>query len=104
MQLITNCLDKVRTWPVCSNTHFTPRADSPIAEVLRMGPLCDQGMLEATGFPVLAIVDTAEDSQFDALLRGFRDRSGLPPSAAAIALSGRKFHGQRGRPWQALEG
>ena len=56
------------------------------------------------GFPVLAIIDEAADSQFDALLQAFREGISLPASGAAIALRGQKFHGHHGRPWVAEPG
>ncbi len=39
-----------------------------------MGPGCQRTRAPETGFPLLAVVDTAAGSQFDALLRGFRRR------------------------------
>ncbi len=104
MELITHCPAKVATWSACSGGTFVPAPAGPLGEVLGMGPDCQRTRAPETGFPLLAVVDRAEGSQFDALLRGFRQRASLPDSAAAIALSGRKFHGQRGRPWQAMEG
>ena len=50
------------------------------------------------------LIDTSEDSQFsrlnDALGRGAHAPDGL----VCIALTGRKFHGQHARPWQAERG
>jgi BirA family biotin operon repressor/biotin-[acetyl-CoA-carboxylase] ligase len=52
----------------------------------------------------LALVDRAEGSQYDALLAAARGPAGAPGPVAAVALTGSGFHGNRGRPWQAVRG
>lgn len=49
----------------------------------------------------LVAVQWAERSQFDLLLE---QESEIPRGTAAMALEGQNFHGQRGRPWQAVSG
>ena len=53
---------------------------------------------------VVAIVDEASESQFDALRSLMRLGESIPDRFACIALAGKKFHGNRNRPWQALRG
>lgn len=43
-------------------------------------------------------------SQYDTLRRVISDRQDLPGHGVCLALSGRQFHGQQGRPWQAVSG
>lgn len=43
-------------------------------------------------------------SQYDTLRRVIADRQDLPGHGVCLALSGRDFHGQQGRPWQAVSG
>lgn len=50
------------------------------------------------------VADHAPYSHFDLLIRLIRDGCDLPGGLLLQAKSGRKFHGQKGRPWQALEG
>lgn len=56
------------------------------------------------GFDAVLLVDEARESQFDALLAQLRRDPAPPPAAVALALTGQKFHGHRGRPWTALRG
>ena len=56
------------------------------------------------GYDAVLLVDEARESQFDALLAHLRRDPAPPPAAVALALTGRKFHGHRGRPWAALRG
>ncbi len=55
------------------------------------------------GWGALVVVDGAAGSQYDALLAATR-RERPPQPVAAVALTGRGFHGNRGRPWQAVRG
>ncbi len=57
----------------------------------------------ATGWRALVVVGTAPASQYDALLHATR-RQPPPGPVAAVALTGERFHGNRGRPWQAVRG
>ena len=50
------------------------------------------------------IVAEAPSSQFDALRVSLADGLGLPGPTACVALTGRGFHGQRGRPWSSAPG
>ncbi len=50
------------------------------------------------------IVGDARSSQFDALRESLAAGLELPGPTACLALTGRGFHGQRGRPWAALPG
>jgi BirA family biotin operon repressor/biotin-[acetyl-CoA-carboxylase] ligase len=50
------------------------------------------------------VVSEAPSSQFDALREALAAGLDLPRPTACVALSGRGFHGQRGRPWAALPG
>jgi len=56
------------------------------------------------GVPCLVVVREAPRSQFDAVLEALKTATTLQDGTAAIGLRGKKFHGQRGRPWQAEEG
>lgn len=58
----------------------------------------------APGWLALAVVQEAGSSQYDALLEMTRAPAGLPGPVAALALAGRGFHGNRGRPWLAVPG
>lgn len=56
-------------------------------------------------FWALAVVQReASRSQYDALHEALGRGLALPGPTACIALSGRSFHGQRGRPWVAQRG
>lgn len=57
-----------------------------------------------SGWLALAVVDSSASSQYDALLEMTRNSDGLPGPLAALALHGRGFHGNRGRPWLAERG
>ncbi len=52
----------------------------------------------------LLLVGAASRSQFDALADATAAGLRLPGPVAAIAGTGRGFHGQRGRPWRASPG
>lgn len=43
-------------------------------------------------------------SQYDTLRQVIAGRQDLPGHGVCLALSGRDFHGQQGRPWQAVAG
>jgi biotin-(acetyl-CoA carboxylase) ligase len=53
---------------------------------------------------VATVVGEAPSSQFDALRESLAAGLQLPGPTACVALTGRGFHGQRGRPWAALPG
>jgi BirA family biotin operon repressor/biotin-[acetyl-CoA-carboxylase] ligase len=57
-----------------------------------------------SGYSGVLVVNRATDSQFDRLLAGLRGASSPAPALLAIALTGEKFHGYRGRPWRAEAG
>lgn len=67
----------------------------------RVGAVADEAF---SGYDAVLLVDEARESQFDALLAHLRRDPAPPPSAVALALTGQKFHGHRGRPWTALRG
>ena len=50
------------------------------------------------------VIDHAEQSQFSALLDALKEGLSLPDGLVALALTGRRFHGQRQRPWSAVRG
>jgi BirA family biotin operon repressor/biotin-[acetyl-CoA-carboxylase] ligase len=50
------------------------------------------------------VVAEAPSSQFDTLRERLDHGLELPGPVACLALSGRGFHGQRGRPWQSAPG
>lgn len=52
----------------------------------------------------VVIIDTAPESQFDALIQALKQNPPGNDSLNAIALSGDRFRGQRNRPWTALRG
>ncbi len=52
----------------------------------------------------LLIVDDVPFSQFDGIVAHLRRGEVLPDRAACIALSGRRFHGQRNRAWSVERG
>ena len=56
------------------------------------------------GWLALALVASIDTSQYDIMLDMARAAAGLPGPLAALALSGRGFHGHRGRPWLAERG
>lgn len=49
-------------------------------------------------------VQTASRSQYDLLVSLQQEGIRLPDGIICLAGSGQEFHGQRGRPWNALEG
>jgi len=53
---------------------------------------------------VMVLIDTAERSQFDAMLEVIRSNVVLPNQIVCLALTGSRFRGQRSRPWEALRG
>lgn len=50
------------------------------------------------------LVARSSVSQYDTLRQVIADRQNLPGHGVCLALSGRNFHGQQGRPWQAVSG
>ena len=52
----------------------------------------------------LILIGQAGRSQFDALHEALADGLALDGPTAVMALRGRKFRGQRGRPWSTIEG
>ncbi|MDH4043137.1 MAG: biotin--[acetyl-CoA-carboxylase] ligase [Gemmatimonadota bacterium] len=58
----------------------------------------------ATHWPYLCASASAERSQFDLLVGLSRASAALPDGTLCLAGAGRGLHGQRGRPWAALEG
>jgi biotin-[acetyl-CoA-carboxylase] ligase BirA-like protein len=52
----------------------------------------------------LLFVDEAHASQYDGVLEQLRQGNRLPPNTACLALTGRDFHGQQKRPWEARRG
>lgn len=50
------------------------------------------------------VVAEAPSSQFDTLREQLDSGLELPGPVACVALSGRSFHGQRGRPWHSAPG
>ncbi len=60
---------------------------------------------EPVGFwSTAVVVGEAPSSQFDALRESLGASLEFPGPTACVALAGRGFHGQRGRPWAALAG
>ncbi len=58
----------------------------------------------AGSWSLALIVGEAQSSQFDALRESLAAGLELPGPTACLALTGRGFHGQRGRPWAASPG
>ena len=58
----------------------------------------------ATFWHRLIIIGEAARSQFDALHEALGQGLLLDGPTAVMALDGRDFHGQRGRPWSVIEG
>ncbi len=52
----------------------------------------------------LFIVEKAASSHFDLLVRMVKENAELPDGLLCLAGSGTQFHGQRSRPWAAIEG
>lgn len=50
------------------------------------------------------LIDQAPASQFDAVVQAAHTAKQWPHRLICLALTGQGFHGQRGRPWQALRG
>jgi len=53
---------------------------------------------------VVVVIDHASRSQFETITEAARAGSDLPPRLACLALTGKKFRGQRQRSWTALPG
>jgi biotin-[acetyl-CoA-carboxylase] ligase BirA-like protein len=64
---------------------------------------CDLWVSAGAETPV-AVIGQAPRSQFAALLDALKEGYALPDGAAALALRGHQFKGQRERAWSALEG
>lgn len=52
----------------------------------------------------IVVVGEARRSQFDLLNERLVAGARLPTGLASVAVTGQRFHGQRGRPWQAYAG
>jgi len=50
------------------------------------------------------LADRSPVSQYDTLRQVIADRQDLPGHGVCLALSGKEFHGQQGRRWQAVPG
>lgn len=50
------------------------------------------------------VVERSPESQYDLLRKLDPDVSSAAGNVACLALAGEHFHGQKGRPWQTLEG
>lgn len=75
-----------------------------LASTRRIGLAGADGPPDLGPWGALVLAGDAPGSQYDALLATAR-RCGPPPApVAALALSGRGFHGNRGRPWLAARG
>jgi len=60
--------------------------------------------IESGFWTTCCLVGRAGHSQYDALRRMIGARQELPGHVACLALSGRGFHGQQGRTWEAAPG
>lgn len=85
-----------------------PPSDQQLCTALGAGERLWQGTLadtEGGGFWSRSlIVAEAPASQFDTLRELLGKGLELPGPVACLALSGRRFHGQHGRPWLAAPG
>ncbi len=66
--------------------------------------ICINTAAEKSEWSHTFVADYSPHSHFDLLIRLIREGCDLPGGLICQAKSGRKFHGQRRRPWQTLEG
>lgn len=76
------------------------RLGGAAAAVTRAGDAAPQ----LAGWPLVIALADADHSQYDVLVECTRDPAAPALPVVALALAGRGFHGNRGRPWQALPG
>jgi len=85
-----------------------PRGDQALWRALGRGERLWRGTSPDPGAPGFwsraLIVAEAPASQFDALRESLAGGLELPGPTACVALAGRGFHGQRGRPWASAPG
>lgn len=79
-------------------------AGVPLAATPRFGLAGAGGSTDPGPWGAIVLAGDAPGSQYDALLATARRRGPPPAPVAALALSGRGFHGNRGRPWLAARG
>jgi biotin-(acetyl-CoA carboxylase) ligase len=85
-----------------------PRGDQALWRALGGGRRLWQGTARDPGLPGFlsraVILAEAASSQFDALREALGGGLELAGPTACLALTGRGFHGQRGRPWASAPG
>lgn len=97
----TDFLPTGESWTAC-----TPDAlDTSMQDAWRIwGTPRDEVYAAGDGDAGVVIIDTAPESQFDALTQALKENPPASDSLNAIALAGARFRGQRNRPWTALRG
>ena len=117
MLILTDCPDDF-AWPGLSagdwargQTRARPETDADAAPWRALAPdseiwwSAEVPSPEGAGFwRRLIVVREAPASQFDALRQLCGDGWALPGPVATVALTGRGFHGHRGRVWQTAPG
>lgn len=88
-------MDPVPTW---STMFWADDEKKVVASEASLDPAA------STGFDTCLIVGQTPESQYDLLRRLETEDCDLPPRVACLALSGQRFHGQHGRPWQVCPG
>lgn len=92
-------------WNACHAGETDPMAAlSSVFNPNQMSWRADVGGKGTCDDRVIILVDTAERSQFDAMLEVCRTDLVLPEQVICLALTGSRFRGQRSRPWTALRG
>ena len=89
----------------CTQAERCAERDLPAAIRGAWGVLCGgDAWVAGDGEAWVVVRDRAPDSQFDRLGAALAAGIDLPDRLVALAATGARFHGQRGRPWQALRG
>jgi len=95
-------LARAGSWSEVSKGSLLP-SDEALWRALGAGHRIWSGTADDPGPPSFwsraVVVAEAPSSQFDTLRERLDDGLELPGPVACMALSGRSFHGQRGRPW-----
>lgn len=72
--------------------------------VFQNGPVFVSNERTPEPIPTLLITEYSPRSQYDFLIEMARGRNGLPDGIFCLAGAGEKFHGFKGRHWEALQG
>ncbi len=120
MLLLSDCPDALpdvlpagSSWQTCAALDL-PETERGLWQALSGSDVCWIARVDSHDEPALRpaldlwscciIVEQASRSQFDVLGDLYRQQQAMPPSVAALALTGQRFHGHRNRPWVARRG